>query len=135
MDGENPVSPTPIQRQRRQVLVPRAAIRQDRQPEPDASSAGNGEPGIYVSRVPSFQGKKTPAKGATTKEGDLMENSPISYMLVSNEKRPLRGQRDTPSMKSKVVVYYGQDLGSRVWKKMFNILRQCMWLHVAFKNH
>lgn len=70
VDGENPVSPTPIQRQRRQVLVPRAAIRQDRQPEPDASSAGNGEPGIYVSRVPSFQGKKTPAKGATTKEGD-----------------------------------------------------------------
>lgn len=59
----------------------------------------------------------------------------ISYMLVSNEKRPLRGQRDTQSMKSKVVVYYGQDLGSRVWKKMFNILRQCMWLHVAFKNH
>lgn len=92
MDDENPVSPTPIQRQRRQVLVPRAAIRQDRQPESDASSAGNGEPGIYVSRVPSFQGKKTPAKGATTKEGDLMENS-LSHTCSSAMKKGLLEDR------------------------------------------
>uniref|UniRef100_A0A3P8P114 Oligophrenin 1 n=1 Tax=Astatotilapia calliptera TaxID=8154 RepID=A0A3P8P114_ASTCA len=92
VDDENPVSPTPIQRQRRQVLVPRAAIRQDRQPESDASSAGNGEPGIYVSRVPSFQGKKTPAKGATTKEGDLMENS-LSHTCSSAMKKGLLEDR------------------------------------------
>lgn len=92
MDGENPVSPTPIQRPKRQALVPRGAIRQDRQPESDTSSAGNGEPGIYVSRVPSFQGKKTPAKGATTKEGDLMENS-LSHTCSSAMKKGLLEDR------------------------------------------
>ncbi|CAJ1064236.1 LOW QUALITY PROTEIN: oligophrenin-1-like [Xyrichtys novacula] len=86
LDGDVSVNPVPLQRTKpissaplvprepppRQALMPRTASRRDRQPDsdlgktddtrqrPDSSSsaAANGESGVYVSRVPSFQSRK-----------------------------------------------------------------------------
>uniref|UniRef100_A0A4W6FGR5 Oligophrenin 1 n=1 Tax=Lates calcarifer TaxID=8187 RepID=A0A4W6FGR5_LATCA len=86
------VSPVPLQRTKpvncppmipkepppRQVLMPKPANRLDRHSDadsgkaddarqrPDPSSAANGESGVYVSRVPSFQGRRPPLKGTST---------------------------------------------------------------------
>ncbi|XP_018547303.1 oligophrenin-1 [Lates calcarifer] len=92
------VSPVPLQRTKpvncppmipkepppRQVLMPKPANRLDRHSDadsgkaddarqrPDPSSAANGESGVYVSRVPSFQGRRPPLKGTSTnREGDF----------------------------------------------------------------
>ncbi|CAB1421964.1 unnamed protein product [Pleuronectes platessa] len=64
-------------------LMPRPSIRSDRprdsdlgkvddtRQRPDSSSAANGESGVYVSRVPSFQSRKPPPKGTSSnREGD-----------------------------------------------------------------
>lgn len=80
--GDVSVSPVPLQRTKplappRQALLPRPANRQDRQADsdvgkisdtrqrPDSSSAANGESGVYVSRVPSFQSRKLPPKATS----------------------------------------------------------------------
>lgn len=75
----------------RQVLVPRAANRPDRHVESDAgktvysSLAANGESGVYVSRVPSFQSRKPPPKGTSAnKEG--MEQKHSSFYILNNNK-------------------------------------------------
>lgn len=59
----------------RQVFIPRTASRQDKQADsdaektsdsrqkPDSFLAANGESGVSVSRVPSFQSQKPPPKG------------------------------------------------------------------------
>lgn len=87
-EGEGLVSASPVPLQRtkptsyaplvprdpppRQALMPRASVRQDRQTQ-DADEArqrpesSNGESGVYVSRVSSFQGRKPPLK---SREGD-----------------------------------------------------------------
>nr|XP_046266776.1 oligophrenin-1-like [Scatophagus argus] len=93
LDREASVSPVPLQRTKpvsgaplvprepppRQVLLPRPANRQERQldsddakQKPDSSSAAaNGDSGVYVSRVPSFQSKRPPLKGTSaSREGD-----------------------------------------------------------------
>ncbi|XP_072230857.1 oligophrenin-1 [Leuresthes tenuis] len=67
----------------RQALMPKQTNRQDRQTDsdvartsdtrqkPDSFSAANGESGISVSRVPSFQSRKPPLKGSpANREGD-----------------------------------------------------------------
>ncbi|GLD47001.1 oligophrenin-1 [Lates japonicus] len=91
------VSPVPLQRTKpvncppmipkepppRQALMPRPTNRLDRHSDadsgkvddarqrPDPSSAANGESGVYVSRVPSFQGRRPPPKGTSiNREGD-----------------------------------------------------------------
>ncbi|XP_071316394.1 oligophrenin-1 [Trachinotus anak] len=97
MDEEVSVSPVPLQRTKsascaplvpkepppRQALMPKPANRQDRQSDsnagktddtkqkPDSSTAANGESGVYVSRVPSFQGRRPLPKGTSAnREGD-----------------------------------------------------------------
>lgn len=95
MDGEVSASPVPLQRTKpvscapllprepppRLPLIPRPSNRQDRDADagkiddtrqrPDFSSAANGESGIYVTRVPSFQGRRPPPKGTpANREGD-----------------------------------------------------------------
>lgn len=96
VDVDNSVNPIPLQRTKpvscaplvprepppRQALLPRPANRLDRHLDSDAgkiddtklrldfSSAANGESGVYVSRVPSFQSRKPPPKGTSAnKEG------------------------------------------------------------------
>ncbi|XP_074528186.1 oligophrenin-1 [Halichoeres trimaculatus] len=99
-DGEVSANPVPLQRTKpvssaplvprepppRQALLPRTASRRDKQPDsdlgktdntrqkPDSSSsstAANGESGIYVSRVPSFQSRKPlPKVTSAHREGD-----------------------------------------------------------------
>ncbi|KAG8008314.1 Oligophrenin-1 [Nibea albiflora] len=91
-DGEASPSPIPLQRSKpvssaplvprepppRHALMPRPSMRQlesdkidDTRQRPDSSSAANGESGIYVSRVPSFQSRKPPPKGTpANREGD-----------------------------------------------------------------
>ncbi|KAM9846580.1 oligophrenin-1 [Aulostomus maculatus] len=95
-EGEVPTSPVPLQRTKptnfapvvprepppRQALLPRPANRQDRlaDPEvvklddtkqkPDSSLVANGESGVYVSRVPSFQSRRPPPKGASSNKED-----------------------------------------------------------------
>ncbi|KAL3042270.1 hypothetical protein OYC64_020253 [Pagothenia borchgrevinki] len=91
-------NPVPLQRTRplgcapqlprdpppRLALMPRPGSRQDKHSEPDAgriddtrqrpdsSAAANGESGVYVSRVPSFQGRKLPPKGTpANREADF----------------------------------------------------------------
>ncbi|XP_060942357.1 oligophrenin-1-like [Limanda limanda] len=88
------VSPVPLLRTKpaplmpkdpppRVPLMPRPSIRSDRprdsdvgkvddtRQRPDSSSAANGESGVYVSRVPSFQSRKPPPKGTSAnREGD-----------------------------------------------------------------
>ncbi|XP_035034989.1 oligophrenin-1 [Hippoglossus stenolepis] len=91
------VSPVPLQRTKpascaplmpkdpppRVPLMPRPSNRPDRPPDsdvgkvddtrqrPDSSSAANGESGVYVSRVPSFQSRRPPPKGTSAnREGD-----------------------------------------------------------------
>lgn len=85
------VSPVPLQRTKpvscipqvprepppRLALMPRPSNRQERHEDseagkvddtrqrPDSSSAANGESGVYVSRVPSFQGRRPPPKGTS----------------------------------------------------------------------
>ncbi|XP_033954777.1 oligophrenin-1 isoform X1 [Pseudochaenichthys georgianus] len=87
--AEVSTNPVPLQRSRplgcapqlprdpppRLALMPRPGSRQDKHSEPnagriddtiqrsDSSAAANGESGVYVSRVPSFQGRKVPPKG------------------------------------------------------------------------
>lgn len=99
-DGDVSASPVPLQRTKpvssaplvprepppRQALLPRTASRRDRQPDsdlgktdntrqkPDSSSssstAANGESGVYVSRVSSFQSRKPlPKVTAAHREG------------------------------------------------------------------
>uniref|UniRef100_A0A8D3BSR8 Oligophrenin-1 n=1 Tax=Scophthalmus maximus TaxID=52904 RepID=A0A8D3BSR8_SCOMX len=84
-------SPVPLQRTKpvscipqvprepppRLALMPRPSNRQERHEDseagkvddtrqrPDSSSAANGESGVYVSRVPSFQGRRPPPKGTS----------------------------------------------------------------------
>lgn len=97
VDGEVTASPVPLQRTKplssaplvprepppRLALMPRPAIRQDRQVDPDvgrtddskqrpdSTPAANGEPGVYVSRVPSFQSRRPPPKGTSaSREGE-----------------------------------------------------------------
>ncbi|TDH04740.1 hypothetical protein EPR50_G00136090 [Perca flavescens] len=97
MDGEVSTNPVPLQRTKplscapmvpkepppRLALMPRPSFRQDRHSDsdsgkidntrqkPDSSSAANGESGVYVSRVPSFQSRRPPPKGTpATREGD-----------------------------------------------------------------
>ncbi|XP_049897003.1 oligophrenin-1-like [Epinephelus moara] len=97
VDGEVSTNPVPLQRTKpvncpplvprepppRQALMPRPSIRQDRHSDsdagkiddtrqrPDSSSAANGESGVYVSRVPSFQSRRPPPKGTpANREGD-----------------------------------------------------------------
>ncbi|XP_022067775.2 oligophrenin-1 [Acanthochromis polyacanthus] len=97
VDEDVSVNPIPLQRSKpvsfaplvprepppRQALMPRAANRQERQTDsdatkmndtrqrPDSSSTPNGEPGLYVSRVPSFQSRKPPPKSSSAnREGD-----------------------------------------------------------------
>ncbi|TMS14341.1 Oligophrenin-1 [Larimichthys crocea] len=83
LDGEASASPIPLQRSKpvssaplvprepppRHALLPRPINRHlesdkidDTRQRPDSSSAANGESGIYVSRVPSFQSRKPPPK-------------------------------------------------------------------------
>ncbi|XP_068456882.1 oligophrenin-1 isoform X2 [Clinocottus analis] len=88
MDGEVSTNPVPLQRTKpvslaplvprepppRLALMPRTASRQERhldsdsgklddtRQRPDSSSAANGESGVYVSRVPSFQSRRQPPK-------------------------------------------------------------------------
>ncbi|XP_053187340.1 oligophrenin-1-like [Scomber japonicus] len=90
-DREVSANPVPLQRTKsvprepppRQALLPRPPNRQDRQSDsdagkidnskqrPDSSSAANGESGVYVSRVPSFQSRRPPLKGTSAnREGD-----------------------------------------------------------------
>ncbi|KAI9519846.1 hypothetical protein NQZ68_024707 [Dissostichus eleginoides] len=90
-------NPVPLQRTRplgcapqlprdpppRLALMPRPGSRQDKHSEPDAgriddtrqrpdsSAAANGESGVYVSRVPSFQGRKLPPKGTPANREDF----------------------------------------------------------------
>uniref|UniRef100_A0A8C4NWJ8 Oligophrenin 1 n=1 Tax=Dicentrarchus labrax TaxID=13489 RepID=A0A8C4NWJ8_DICLA len=97
MDGEVSPSPVPLQRTKpvssaplvprepppRQPLMRRPASRHDRQSDSDVgkiddtrqrpdSSAANGESGVYVSRVPSFQNRRPPPKGTSTnREGTV----------------------------------------------------------------
>ncbi|XP_047463139.1 oligophrenin-1-like isoform X2 [Mugil cephalus] len=90
--GEVSGNPVPLQRTKplcprepppRHAIVPRPVNRQDKQTDsdvgkiddtrqrPDFSSAANGESGMHVNRVPSFQGRKPPPKStAASKEGD-----------------------------------------------------------------
>ncbi|XP_020485869.1 oligophrenin-1 [Labrus bergylta] len=98
LDGDISACPVPLQRTKpvssaplvprepppRQALLPRTASRKDRQPDSDlgktdnarqrpdtSSTAANGESGVYVSRVPSFQGRKPPPKTTpANREGD-----------------------------------------------------------------
>ncbi|XP_041657009.1 oligophrenin-1-like isoform X2 [Cheilinus undulatus] len=97
-DGEFSASPVPLQRTKpvnsaplvprepppRQALLPRTASRKDKQPDsdlgkadnmrqrPDSSStAANGESGVYVSRVPSFQSRR-PAIKATSANREVL---------------------------------------------------------------
>ncbi|KAK9536300.1 hypothetical protein VZT92_006093 [Zoarces viviparus] len=97
VDGEVSTNPVPLQRTRpgsapplvprepppRSALMPRPASRQERhldsdtgkiddtRQRPDPSSAANGESGVYVSRVPSFQSRRQPPKGSpANREGD-----------------------------------------------------------------
>ncbi|KAK2828446.1 hypothetical protein Q5P01_019480 [Channa striata] len=96
VDMDVSVNPTPLQRTKpincpplvprepppRQALMPRPAYRLDRLSDSDAgktndtkqspdSSAANGDSGVYVSRVPSFQNRKPPPKGTpANREGD-----------------------------------------------------------------
>lgn len=102
MDADSSVSPVPLQRTKpfsaapqvpkepppRHVLMPRPASRQDRpsdfnagkmddtKQKPDSSTAANGESGVYVSRVPSFQSRKPPLKGTSANREGTM--SPVS---------------------------------------------------------
>lgn len=95
LDEEGSLGPVPLQRTKvlncasftprepplRQVLMPKPSNQQNRhsdsdvgktddtKPRPDSSSAANGESGVYVTRVHSFQGKRPPTKG-TNREGD-----------------------------------------------------------------
>ncbi|XP_059207893.1 oligophrenin-1-like isoform X2 [Centropristis striata] len=88
VDGEVSANPVPLQRTKpvsfaplvprepppRLALMPKPANRQDRQSDsdagkiddtrqkPDFSSAANGESGVYVTRVPSFQSRRPPPK-------------------------------------------------------------------------
>ncbi|XP_034745279.1 oligophrenin-1-like isoform X1 [Etheostoma cragini] len=95
--GEVSTNPVPLQRAKpfscaplvprepppRLALIPRPSFRQDRHSDsdsgkidntrqkPDSSSAANGESGVYVSRVPSFQSRRPPPKGTPANvEGD-----------------------------------------------------------------
>ncbi|XP_037604696.1 oligophrenin-1-like [Sebastes umbrosus] len=95
VDGEVSTNPVPLQRTKpvsfpplvprepppRLALIPKPSIRRDGDSDagkiddirqrPDFSSAANGESGIYVSRVPSFQGRRPPPKGTpANREGD-----------------------------------------------------------------
>ncbi|KAF3705890.1 Oligophrenin-1 [Channa argus] len=96
VDMDISVSPTPLQRTKpvnypplvprepppRQALIPRPAYRVDKPSDSDTgktndtkqsldSSAANGESGVYVSRVPSFQSRKNPPKcTSANREGD-----------------------------------------------------------------
>ncbi|KAG7223308.1 hypothetical protein INR49_015664 [Caranx melampygus] len=97
MDTDSSVSPVPLQRTKpfsvapqvpkepppRHALMPRPASRQDRpsdsnvgkiddtKQKPDSSTAANGESGVYVSRVPSFQSRKPSLKGTSAnREGE-----------------------------------------------------------------
>ncbi|XP_075876459.1 oligophrenin-1 isoform X1 [Nelusetta ayraudi] len=99
-------SPVPLQRTRpalqpprepppRQPLSHRAAFRQqeaeaakvdDSRPRPDPPAAANGDPGVYVSRVPSFQNRRPAAKtAAANREGD----SDGAPKMRSAEKNPI----------------------------------------------
>lgn len=95
---EVPVSPVPLQRTKpvscaplvprepppRQALIPRPANRQDRQSDadagktdsarqrPDSFSVANGESGVCVSRVPSFQSRRPPSKGTSANKEGVM---------------------------------------------------------------
>ncbi|KAM9333405.1 oligophrenin-1 isoform 2-T2 [Pholidichthys leucotaenia] len=95
MDGEDSLSPIPLHRTKaisgapqvprepppRHPLMPKPSIRADRQADSEAAksddtrqkpdSSVNGESGVYVSRVPSFQSRKPPPKGTSAnREGD-----------------------------------------------------------------
>ncbi|XP_041863482.1 oligophrenin-1-like isoform X2 [Melanotaenia boesemani] len=95
MDGDGSANPVPLKRTKpvscaplprelllRQGLIPKSANRLDRQTEfdamktcdtrqkPDPSSPANGESGVYVSRVPSFQTRKPSLKGASANRED-----------------------------------------------------------------
>lgn len=90
-------SPVPLQRTRpalqpprepppRQPLSHRTAFRQqeaeaakvdDSRPRPDPPAAANGDPGVYVSRVPSFQNRRPAAKTpAANREGTAEPSVP-----------------------------------------------------------
>ncbi|XP_053703559.1 oligophrenin-1-like isoform X2 [Synchiropus splendidus] len=86
VEGEAPISPVPLQRRGavtspppvprdpppRQALLPRTPSRlADSSKQKAESSLANGESGVYVSRVPSFQARRVPPKVAPpTREGD-----------------------------------------------------------------
>uniref|UniRef100_A0A3Q3EZB7 Oligophrenin 1 n=2 Tax=Kryptolebias marmoratus TaxID=37003 RepID=A0A3Q3EZB7_KRYMA len=93
MDGDVSASPKPLKPAKpvsgaalvprdhpfRQGFVPRTTGRQEKQAgadaetrqKPDSSLAANGESAVYVSRVPSFQSRKPPPKGApANREGN-----------------------------------------------------------------
>uniref|UniRef100_A0AAQ4R6W9 Oligophrenin 1 n=1 Tax=Gasterosteus aculeatus aculeatus TaxID=481459 RepID=A0AAQ4R6W9_GASAC len=102
LDVEVPTNPVPLQRKRpasfapllprepppRQALLPKPANRQERhldsnagriedaRQRPDSSSpssAANGESGVYVSRVPSFQSRRQPPKGTPANREGIMD--------------------------------------------------------------
>lgn len=85
------MNPVPLQRTKpvvprepppRLALLPKPANRQDRQPEADAGkvddmrqkpdSSANGESAVYVSRVPSFQGRRPSTKGTSAMREGMM---------------------------------------------------------------
>lgn len=103
LDVEVPTNPVPLQRKRpasfapllprepppRQALLPKPANRQERhldsnagriedaRQRPDSSSpssAANGESGVYVSRVPSFQSRRQPPKGTQANREGIMDS-------------------------------------------------------------
>ncbi|XP_029375424.1 oligophrenin-1 isoform X2 [Echeneis naucrates] len=71
--------PIPKEPPPRQALLPKPANRQDSnigkmddtKQKTDVSSSANGDSGVYVSRVPSFQSRRLPLKGTSAnREGD-----------------------------------------------------------------
>ncbi|TKS83514.1 Oligophrenin-1 [Collichthys lucidus] len=123
--GKPQLSPIPLQRSKpvssaplvprepppRHPLLPRPINRQlesdkidDTRQRPDSSSAANGESGIYVSRVPSFQSRKpSPKVTSASREGDsdglTRTKSAICRPPVRPPEPPSRfpGSQKTPS--------------------------------------
>uniref|UniRef100_A0A8C3AGZ0 Oligophrenin 1 n=1 Tax=Cyclopterus lumpus TaxID=8103 RepID=A0A8C3AGZ0_CYCLU len=112
MDGEVSTNPVPLQRTKpvslaplvprepppRLALMPRPASRHERHLDSDAgklddtrqrqdsASAANGESGVYVSRVPSFQSRRQPPKGREGKMNPVFmgRNFLQSYLFIFN---------------------------------------------------
>uniref|UniRef100_A0A8D0DBQ5 Oligophrenin 1 n=1 Tax=Sander lucioperca TaxID=283035 RepID=A0A8D0DBQ5_SANLU len=109
VDGEVSTNPVPLQRTKplscaplvprepppRLALMPRPSFRQDRHSDsdsgkidntrqkPDLSSTANGESGVYVSRVPSFQSRRPPPKGTpANREGMLSKKGRQGYSVM-----------------------------------------------------